>query len=215
MRSSAPTALWAVCAMGLVAQPGAARAQTSCPPDAPDLRLGMLLEKTIFHIDVLRLSVDLRGRPAVRLSDLVADGNLTDAERDSIAPIAASTTCGTATLDFVRDVSLDRFLDAIRASSRAAWRAGLIDDGTYRVIDTSLPDWYRFLDGRGVEDGDRMQYEMRGDTLRIRYLTGDGAVLLDRTDVGAGQRRAVLAGYFAPGSDFRDRLIRSLLDTAD
>lgn len=189
-------------------------AQIPCSDGIPELDMGMLLEKTIFRVDVLTLSVHVGGETAASLRQLAADGTITDQEKDSVAWIASGATCATATLDFVRDVSLGRLLGAIRDSSRAARDAGLIEAETYALIDTSLPDWYRFLDGRGVKDGDRMEYEIRGDSLNIQYLTETGDVLLDRTDVGADQRRSVLAGYFAPGSDFRDGLVRSLVESA-
>lgn len=189
--------------------------QVPCSDGIPELDMGMLLEKTIFRVDVLTLSVHVGGATAASLRQLAADGTITDQEKDSVASIASGATCATATLEFVRDVSLERLLGAIRDSSRAARDAGLIAPETYALIDTSLPEWYEFLDGRGVKDGDRMEYEIRGDTLDIRYLTATDDVLLDRTDVGADQRRSVLAGYFAPGSDFRDGLVRSLVESAE
>jgi len=194
--------------------PTPAVGQNLCSDGTPELAMGMLLEKTILRVDVLNLSVRVGGEAAVRLRHLVDDG-ISDQERDSVALIASGATCATATLDFVRNVSLGRLLDSIRNSSRAAREAGLIGPATYDLIDTSLPDWYAFLEGRGVKDGDRMQYQMRGDTLNIRYVTATGDLLLDRTDIGAEQRRSVLAGYFAPGSDFRDGLIRSLGRSAE
>jgi hypothetical protein len=36
-------------------------------------------------------------------------------------------------------------------------------------------------------------------------------MLLDHRDVGEGPRDAVLGSYFAPRSDFREKLVKSLL----
>ncbi|MGH7552989.1 MAG: hypothetical protein ACREMQ_08145 [Longimicrobiales bacterium] len=54
-------------------------------------------------------------------------------------------------------------------------------------------------------------YRIAGETLHTRYRDAQGNVLLDQVDVGAAPRRAVLGSYFAPRSDFRRPLIRSLL----
>ncbi|HSM08267.1 MAG TPA: hypothetical protein VLA33_04535, partial [Gemmatimonadota bacterium] len=64
---------------------------------------------------------------------------------------------------------------------------------------------------RGIRSGDRMLQRVRGDTLRTVYEGADGEVLLDQVDVGPERRLAVLGGYFAPGSDFRQGLVESVL----
>lgn len=194
----------------LLARPAAVWSQPSCFGSGEPVRMEMLLEKTIFRIDVLELRVRIGGEAGDRLRDLARGGESTAERADSVARIAAGATCAQARLDFVRDVSLDRFLDAIRESSRAAREAGLIEPDTYALIDRSLPQWYAFLDGRGVQEGDRMTYRIRGDTLGIQYRGDEGELLLDRTDVDAARRRSVLAGYFARGSDFRRGLVDSL-----
>ncbi len=56
-----------------------------------------------------------------------------------------------------------------------------------------------------------MYYRIRGDSLHTVYLASDGETLLDQVDVGPERRLSVLGGYFAPGSDFRDKLVDSLL----
>lgn len=199
-----------VAVLVFLARPGAVRSQPSCLASGPSVTMEMLLEKTLFQVDVLELSVRVGGEAAERLRALAREGDASSERADSVARIAAGATCAGAQLDFVRDVSLDRFLDAVRESSRAAREAGLIEPETYALIDRSLPEWYAFLEGRGVREGDRMTYGIRGDTLDIRYRGSEGELLLDRTDVDAARRRSVLAGYFARGSDFREGLVDSL-----
>lgn len=114
----------------------------SCLSSNPSLR-------TIFNVDVLTLESDLGGPAAGRvraLSSGLTSGRAVDGPvADSVARIAARGTCADGRLDFLRNVSLDRFLD--------------------------------------------------------------------QTEVSAERRRSVLSGYFAPGSDFREPLICSLLTT--
>lgn len=199
-----------VLALSLSGLTASASAQSACAESDSAVQMRMLLEKTIFNVDVLWLTVRLDGSSADRLAEVARDREPDEAVSDSIARIAVDATCARVHLDFVRNVSLGRFLDAIREGSRAALEADLIEAETFRLIDESLPAWYAFLEGRGVREGDRMSYLIRGDTLNIRYLSSSGELLLDQTDVGAARRRSVLAGYFAPGSDFRRGLIRSL-----
>ncbi len=200
-------------ALALLLTAGAARpalAQRVCLASPNPVQMSMLLEATIFKVDVLTLSVRLDGAAAQRLRDVARTRALAEPVRDSVAMIAADATCASARMDFVRDVSMSRFLDGVRESGRVARDAGFIEPETFWLIDASLPEWYAFLEGRGVRDGDWMSYRIRGDTLDIRYTSADGELLLEQRDVGAELRRSILAGYFARGSDFREGLIESL-----
>ena len=197
----------AVLSFGL---PNAASGQDgTCEQGVAPVDLEMLLEKTIFNVDVLTLSVSLGGPHADSLRSIDTTEDPTRQMEDSVAVMATRSTCANSELEFLRNVSLDQFIDAIRKSSRAAHEAGFIASDTYDLIDRSLRGWYAFLDDRGVRDGDRMSYRIRGDTLGILYRAGDGEILLDQTEIDAARRQSVLAGYFAPGSDFRDGLMKS------
>ena len=75
----------------------------------------------------------------------------------------------------------------------------------------NLPRWYAFLEGRGVLEGDRLVYRIRGDTLHSGYRSPSGEWLLRQTDVGPERRRAVLGSYLVEGSSFRERLLDSFV----
>lgn len=187
-----------------------ASGQDVCGSASSSVQMQTLLEKTIFNVDVLWLTLRLQGPAGQRLREIRDRDTLTDEIADSVAHIAVDAECADAQIDFVRDISRDRFLDGLRDSAGKAWEGGLLDEETFRFIEEASSDWYPFLRERGVMDGDRMTYTIRGDTLVIEYRSPDGELLLDRTDVGAGRTRSVLAGYFAPGSDFRDGLMEAL-----
>lgn len=192
----------------LVASP--AWAQGACGGPSSSVQMQTLLEKTIFSIDVLWLTLRIQGPAGERLQEIKERHTLTDEIADSVAGVAVDAGCAVAQIDFLRDISRDRFLDGLRGSTRKAWEAGLLDEETFRFIEEASTDWYPFLRERGVLDGDQMTYRIRGDTLKIEYRSPDGELLLDQTDVGPGRTRSVLAGYFAPGSDFRDGLMEAL-----
>jgi hypothetical protein len=68
------------------------------------------------------------------------------------------------------------------------------------------------LADRGYQKNDRLIYSVTPDTLRTVVVSAGGQVLLDLSDHEAGARRVVMASYFAPKSDTRELLIRSLLE---
>lgn len=197
----------------MLLSPADARSQEACAGSVEPVTMEMLLEKTIFRVDVLELTVELRGDAAERLRALEREGGVTESLADTVARIAAGARCGRIVVDFVRDIPLRNYLDGTLSGLQSALDDGFITPETRQLIAESLPGWYAFLEGRGVRDGDRMTYGIRADTLHTEYRSGDGDVLLDRTDVGAARITALLSGYFASGSDFRESLIASFART--
>jgi hypothetical protein len=169
-----------------------------------------LLEKTIFKVDVAWLDIWFTPGVGQRLRSLAS--RRPGSARDSIARVALDATDVLARLTFERDVGVDRFLDGLVTSTEKARDAGIITDAMLRDIRTSSSQWYAPLEARGIRDGDEMLYRIRGDTLRTVVRSADGTTLLDQTDVGPERRLAVLGGYLAPGGDFRDGLIDSVLN---
>ena len=184
---------------------------TAALAHGPYGRMEMLLEKTIFRVNVLTLTVRLGPDDAARIAALAGAGPVSPTTRDSIARIAARSTDAFARLEFRRTVSLGQFVDAIRTNLGKAVGDGFLSEADARRIGDALPRWFSFLEERKIHEGDRILYRIRGDTLHTVFLSADGEVLLDQTDVGPERRLAVLGSYFARGSDFRKGLLRSLL----
>lgn len=201
----------------LAAFPELASAQSS-PVDTtglgtgPHARMHMLFEKTIFQVDVLTLDVRLGRAETARLDSLVTGREYSRALADSAAAVALGARDAGAHIVFKRDVSLDQFLDGILDNLGHAREAGIVSRADYETIAAGLPRWYAFLRERGIRDGDQMLQRVRGDTLHTVFRGVDGTVLLDQVDVGPERRLSVLGGYFAPESDFRKGLIRSLFE---
>lgn len=211
--------LTAAAALIIVPFTGAPLRAQPAPVDTTDLgtgpyaRMHMLLEKTLFKVDVLTLDVRFGPRETTRIEALLGGGKGTAGVllRDSVASVALDARDVWALIEFQRNVRLDQFLDGISDNLRQATKAGVITVQSYRSISTDLPRWYAFLEQRGIHKGDRMYYRIHNDSLRTVYLDSDGGTLLDQVDVGPERRLSVLGGYFAPGSLFRDKLIDSLL----
>ncbi len=192
-----------------------ARAEVQ-PKDEPQggngIHMRMLLEKTIFQVDVLKLDVWLGAEASRRIERLLEQQDRSGELEDTIARIARDARDARVELEFVRNVSLGRFVDGIRDDLEKVYEAGLISQADYAEISSNLPIWFSFLDERGLKEGDRISYRIQGDTLRTRYVSVDGRELLDQTDVGAANRLAVMGSYFVRGSSFRDKLLDSLFE---
>ena len=179
---------------------------------APALVLQTLLEKTIFQVDVATLKVGFGASTARRVAPLLPV-DVGTAAADSVARILADSRDARVVLTFQRDVGLDRFLDGITANLRRAREAGMVDPATEDTVTTNLRQWFAPVAARGLREGDRLRYTISGDTLRTVLEQQNGTVAVDQTDTGPGRRRAVLGGFLAPGSDFREGLLSALPET--
>jgi hypothetical protein len=109
-------------------------------------------------------------------------------------------------------VPLHRWVDGVRENLERAWRAGLIAQDNYERVSRNLPIWFHVIAERGFRNRDALLYRVYPDRLRTVLVSAAGEVFVDQTDAGAAPRRALMAGYFAPGSDIREPLVRSLFD---
>lgn len=170
-----------------------------------------LLEKTIFRIDVAVLRVRFGPETTSELASLLTGREPSPALADSAAAAAIRTGNAWVTLTFLRNVGFGRFMGGIRDGVVTARNAGVVDRPFAAALLDSMPVWYAPVETRGVREGDVMSYRIRGDTLRTVFRTNEGMVLLDQMDVGPQAPLTVLGGFFSRGSDFRKRLLASLL----
>lgn len=190
--------------VGIVAQPAAPIPR----PDAtPAVTARMLLEKTIFKVDVLTLELWLGPETVQRLSlPLPDDGRA----REEAARISMDSRDAWAELIFKRGVSLDQFLGGIDENMRRVRDEGLITAEGYERVAEGLPRSYAPLAASGIAEGDRIFYRISGDTLRTVYQRAGGELVVDQTDIGPERRLSLLGSFFIKGSDFRRGLVGSL-----
>ncbi len=173
--------------------------------------MSALLEVTIFQIDVLTLTVRVGPEEAARLEAL-ADGQEYGPElADSVAAVILGTEDAWAHQVFHRDVGMGRFLGGVRETAEKAAEAGYITWEYFEEFSANLPIWFGFLEETGAKKGDEIVFRIREDRLRTVYRTVDGRILLDREAEGEEARRASIPSFFAPGTRFRERLVKSLL----
>jgi hypothetical protein len=176
----------------------------------PYSSMHMLLEKTILKVDVLTVDVRFGKKVHPRLVELAKGKSYSDELGKQVAKVAIGADDALVQLKFVRDVSLNQWIDGVRENLEQARKAGLISAAVEKRVSQGLPNWFAALKERGYKTNDRLLYRVNADSLRTVVVAADGSVLVDRTDKEKDAPRVVMASYFAPGSDFREPLIRSL-----
>jgi hypothetical protein len=189
--------------------------QNEPPGTGPFSRMSMTLVKRLLfvRVDVLDLEVYFGVETSGRLEAVANGRELTLPLENSIAEIATRSKDAYIRLRFLRDIGLNRFLEEAKGNTKMAFKANIISESTYKEISQKLPGWYSGLEGRGIKKDDLMLYRVQGDGLRTIYRGKDGRVYVDQEQYGQERRLAVLGSYFAPKSDFRDSLIRSLFSS--
>ncbi len=191
---------------------------TGGPESIPPSRnsdMEMLFEKTIFQVNVARVRVRVDRKSALRLKDLMeghGSPEFTDGIADQVAEIVLQAPDAWVHMEFMRGASLGQFMSGIRRNMERAVKAGFVTQPHFERVSRQLPIWYAFLEERGVRDGDVGFYRIHADSLRTVFADGDGEVFLDQVDFDPPARYMVLGSYFARGSDFREKLVKSLLE---
>ncbi len=211
---------WAAAASGLLASCAlVATAETNLPSlESKELAQGayaymhMLLQKTFLRINVATIEVRIDKPTQTKLSGLATGKTFSDGLANQLTNAVIGAERGVVQMKFKRDVSLDRWLGVVRENLEQTRKAGLIDAGLEKRVMQGLPDSFAALKSRGYEKHDRLIYEVAPGMVRTVVVSGAGQVLVDRTDQDLGVRKVVLCSYFAPGSDFRDPLLRSLFE---
>lgn len=171
----------------------------------------MMLEKTWFQFDVVRVRIDFPPEVGRQFERVVAGRTFSSELADSVASVALGAPRLQIRVKYQRSVSLDRYMEAVRSNLGAARDAGVVSEDDYRAIADSLAEWYRPLADRGFRRGDLLHYDVTGDTVDVSVIGPEGETLYTHRQVGRPGRLGVLGGYFAPGTDFREPLVRSLV----
>jgi len=199
---------------------GSLMAADSLPSlNAKDLARGpyssmhMLLEKTILNVDVLTLDMRFSKTTQDRFTELARGKSYSRDLEKQIAEVAINADRAVVQLKFERDVPLEKWMDVARENMAQAKSAGLISVKLQKQVSDSIPRTFAAVKDRGFLKGDRIVYDVRPGALRTILVTVDGKVPVDAASSEASVPRVVLASYFAPESEFRELLVRSLVKT--
>lgn len=173
-----------------------------------------VLERTIFKVDAVRLELTVRGDTPGRVARLVTGRTDPRSTTDSVAALYLSSDDAAIRMTFLRSFGLSRFLDANRDVMRKMVRSGYLTEEEFRRLDEENRERFAVLEADGVRDGDRLEHEVRGDTVTTLYTDAEGAVRIDQVRVGRTERRVLMGSLFGPASEFRKGLLRQVFDRA-
>jgi hypothetical protein len=176
----------------------------------PYAYMHMLFQKTFLRINVATIEVRVDKPAQAKLASLAQGQKYSDALAQQLAGVAIGAERAVVQMTFKRDVGLNRWIDVVRENLEQARKAGLISPDLERRVGQGLPQWFAPLKERGYLKGDRLVYGVEPDSLRTVVVSAGGQVFVDRLEKEQGTRRVVLASYFAPGSEFREPLLKSL-----
>jgi hypothetical protein len=198
---------------------GAANADGPLPSmNAPELAQGpyssmrMRLQKTVLNINVADIDVRFDKATQAKMAELARGKPYTEglAHQLSLATLDAKNAMFQMT--FLRSVPLNRWIGVVKDSLDEARAASLITAAMQKTVMDGLPQWFGALKDRGYEKGDRLMYAINPEGVRSVVASAGGQVFVDRTDKGHDGRRVVISSYFAPKSEFREPLLRSLVE---
>jgi hypothetical protein len=188
--------------------------------EAPDLAKGpnaaahMLFQKTILHVNVANVDVRFGKTTQAQLAQIIHGQAFSTGLETQLAPIVIGADRAVVQMQFLRDIPLNRWIGVVRDNLEQARSAGLISREIEQLVGGRLPQLFSALDKRGYEKGDRIVYSVTPEGLRTAVFSAGGQVLVDIQDRDPRVRKVVLASYFAPKSDFREPLLKSLVEAS-
>jgi len=208
VKSIALCVLAVVFNIGLAAQPALAQ---NVLASGPSSKLHMLLQKTIFGVNVLTLEIQVDLQTQSRLQALEAlKPHPKDMDERIVQTLYAASHIQ-ATMRFLRDVSFSRFTDEIRSNIACARKSGVITEAEKNRVDKGLDTWFASIRDRGIKTGDELVYVIQPNLFHTTLRSSAGKIFVNQLDHGNEPKLSLLGGYLAPCSDFRKPLIESLM----
>lgn len=181
-------------------------------PEACCSRFDTVLEKTFLKIDAVRLELSIMDETPVQVANLIDNSSRDDALEDSVSAVYAGAERADVRLTFLVSFSLERFLDGNRDSMKRLAKANIVTEEEAARLYLENERRFAILDESGIQEGDRLEHELRGDTIITRFVDASGVTRLDELRVGPERRAALLGSFFGPGSEFRDGLLDQVFE---
>ena len=170
----------------------------------------MLLEKTLLKVDVLTVHVQVDSDTQARLKEIAEGKKYTKALGDQAADIAIKSEDAKVVLKFKRSVPMGMWLDGVVENLDQAAASGLITKATRNKVAAGMKKAFAKISDRSYEENDKVIYRVKPGALEVKVVTAEGKEILKFVDRDKDAPGVVLASYFAPKSDFRIPLLRSL-----
>ena len=141
------------------------------------------------------------------------DGSTRDEELDhSVAAVYLSAEGADLRMTFLVSFDLERFLAGNRDSLNGLAEAGIISGDDAERLYLENERRFAILEESGMKEGDRLEHELRGDSIITRFIDASGVTRIDELRVGPERRAALLGSFFGPESEFRDGLLDQVFE---
>lgn len=167
----------------------------------------MKYERTFLGVDVANVDVFFDDATSDRFRQLAAGKQYSDEAAERVARTALEADDVRVQVQLLRNAPLEEFLSAARKNLERARAAGYISQETFATAWNNVQKSFAQLAERGFKKGDRLLYHARPGSLDTTVMDANNHVLLAVSTPDATARRAMLASYFAPGTDFRKGLV--------
>jgi hypothetical protein len=179
----------------------------------PYSAMHMLLEKTVFNVDVLIVDVRVGKGVHRRFVDVIGiNKRYSESLGEALAKVALDADEALVGVRFLRDISFEQWMEGVIENLDRAETAGLITRDVRQRVQARVPVAFAAIRERGYERGDRLFYRVRAGRVRMVVVSENGKTYVDTTDVDKDAPRVLMASYFAPKTEFREPLLRSLFD---
>jgi len=173
-------------------------------------KMHMLLEKTIFNVDVLTVEIQVGNETQKQLKGLLSNHPYSELFLDQTTSIMLSSQDALVKITFLRDIDFDTFISETKLTVQNIAKSGVINEEESTEVSENLQNWFSPLNERGIKEGDELSYHVKADKMHTVFRISSGKKLINQVDQSSTARRAVIGSYFAPTSEFREALVRSL-----
>lgn len=171
----------------------------------------MLLEKTIFQVDVLNITFHFGTETQKKIQSLHEGKKQSEYLADEIVQVIYKTPRTTITVQYVRDIDYKTYMSEVKISLECALKSGVLDKPQHQEVRSKLDEWYGRLKDRGLKDGDKFIYTIDKDTIQTTFIPiHESPVVNPRLESAGVYILSLLGSYLAPCSEFRMPLLKSL-----
>jgi hypothetical protein len=198
--------------------PAVERARDVQEAPSPFARIQYKHERTFLKVDVIQLDVTVADEVGREVDRLVAayhdvdSGPGAPALEDSIADAYLRTPSADVSMLFLRSVSHRQFTGGRDDALEVMVGEDLLTEEEAEALTEDTDQMFAFLRSAPLRSGDKIRYTVRGDTVRTRVIWEDGTVALDEVRTTRRHRLYTMGSLFAPGAEFRNGLLRTILD---
>lgn len=173
-------------------------------------RLSMLLEATIFGVDVATVDAYLDAATAAGLAQIVDQSKWGELARKRAEATLLASDSFAVSMRFLRDVSWERYLENTRRNIEGGVEVGVITEAEFERLWAQYVEDFASMNDRGVKEGDTIYYRIDAGRVQTVYYDAAGNILVHVDRDGDERVRSTRGAFFGRESEFQEDLIRSL-----